>query len=1127
MAVGRDTESPDVVVVVDGNNDDNKDNKNNDKLQVLQPTVSSNSSVTKSTASQKQPPGKWYRKLNPLRWRKIPPVPAERTVCREYGANIFSIITFQWMGPLMKVQLPCHSLRCSSLPSVCPKLMTTTQVGYLRPLELQDIWTVNPDRAVDVLSERLDAAFQRRLSRGGKYPLFWALYDTFKIEIWIGGCCQLFSALLQVFSPYLTRYLIAFATDAYFAQHSHQPGPHIGHGLGFAFGITVMQVFQSWCTNQFIYRGMIVGGQSRAVLVSTIFSKAMKLSARAKAGGKAMQEEVEALKSAKETLLKPGQEKEDAAKGAKGAPEADASRGVAGDGRGWNNGRIITLMSVDADRINTASGMFHLLWTSPITIIVTLIVLLVNIGYSALSGYALLVLGMPLLTFAVRSLVKRRKRINKLTDQRVSLTQEILQAVRFVKYFGWESSFLGRLKEIRKREIRSIQTLLAIRNAIMCVSMSMPVFASMLSFITYSLSKHNLFPAPIFSSLALFNSLRMPLNLLPLVIGQVTDAWTALNRIQEFLLAEERKEDVEWDRSMKSAIEVDHASFTWERVPTDKEADNAEGKYKDPPSHVVPPPQTNTDDTSSSTTAVEPFKLTDLTFQVGRNELLAVIGTVGCGKSSLLAALAGDMRLTDGSIKMGATRAFCPQYAWIQNATVRNNILFGKDYDEAWYNQVVDACALRPDMEMFPNGDQTEIGERGITVSGGQKQRLNIARAIYFNAELILMDDPLSAVDAHVGRHIMDKAICGILKDRCRILATHQLHVLNRCDRIIVMDEGRIIAVDTFDNLMRDNEVFKRLMSTTSQQEKTDDQEETEDDDEDEEDKKAAAVVSKKFKPRKAGPALMQQEERATSSVGWSVWKAYISATGSFFSLFAFLISLALVNGANIMTSLWLSYWTSDKYPYLSTGQYIGIYAGLGGSQVLLMFTFSTFTTTFGANASRTMLLRAMTRVLRAPMSFFDTTPLGRITNRFSKDIQVMDTELSDAMRIYALTITMIISVMVLIIVFFHYVGCSSLSVLSVPVLICAVRNRPRSIVCVIPNRSKLLPRLSARHETPRIRVEICRLRPLRRSHHRNSLYPGLQRGRPIQEKHPRCHRHDERGVLPNLFEPALAQHPS
>lgn len=896
-------------------------------------------------------------------------------------------------------------------------------MGYLRPLELQDIWTVNPNRAVDVLSERLDAALEKRMKSGKERALAWALFDTFKFEFVLGGICQFFSSLLLVFAPYLTRYLIAFATEAWIAKEKGLPAPHIGHGMGFTVGITLMQLCQSMCTNQFIYRGQMVGGQTRAVLISLVFNKAMSLSGRAKAGGKATDEEIQKLEATKEALLRSdGKKNQDP----KAAAAAVLAQGVAGDGRGWNNGRIVALMSIDVDRINLAFGMFHMIWTAPITIIVTLILLLVNIGYSCLAGYGLLVFGVPFLTYAVRFLVKRRRNINKITDQRVSLTQEILQAVRFVKYFGWESSFLSRLKAIRKREIRSIQTLLAVRNGILCVSLAIPTFASMLSFITYALSNHDLNPARIFSSLALFNSLRMPLNMLPMVIGQVTDAWTALNRIQEFLLAEEQKDNIEKDEKMENAIEIEHASFTWERLPTDNQEDKT-GKKADKAARAAPAPKS--DDNAADDTPAEPFKLNDLTLEVGRHELIAVIGTVGCGKSSLLSALAGDMRLTDGSVRLGTTRAFCPQYAWIQNTTVQKNILFGKEYDEDWYNKVVDACALGPDLDILPHGDQTEIGERGITVSGGQKQRLNIARAIYFNAELVLMDDPLSAVDAHVGRQIMDKAICGLLKDRCRILATHQLHVLNRCDRVVVMDEGRIHAVDTYDNLMRDSEVFQRLMSTTGQEDLSEKTEEIAEEVSDE--KKADQKIA--TAPGKPAAALMQEEEKATASVGFEVWKAYIKATGSSFNAIVVVFLLSMANVANIWTSLWLSYWTSNKYPSLSTGQYVGVYAGLGGSVVVLMFVFSTYMTTCGTNASRNMLQRAMTRVLRAPMSFFDTTPLGRITNRFSKDIQVMDNELSDAMRIYALTMTMIISVMVLIIVFFHYVSDIDYAVLSGP----------------------------------------------------------------------------------------------
>ncbi|KMU80457.1 LOW QUALITY PROTEIN: multidrug resistance-associated protein 5 [Coccidioides immitis RMSCC 3703] len=405
--------------------------------------------------------------------------------------------------------------------------------------------------------------------------------------------------------------------------------------------------------------------------------------------------------------------------------------------------------------------------------------------------------------------------------------------------------------------------------------------------------------------------------------------------------------------------------------------------------HQLPLEESGQGTDSGTKSPSEPFKLSDLNFTAGRNELLAVIGTVGSGKTSLLAAIAGDMRLTGGEVTMGASRAFCPQYAWIQNATLKENILFGKEYDKVWYDEVIEACALRADLEMLPAGDKTEIGERGITISGGQKQRLNIARAIYFNADLVLMDDPLSAVDAH-------------------------LHVLNRCDRIILMNDGRIESVDTFDNLMRDSELFQRLMATTSQEEEKENEKKENDEIEEEE------KPDEKTKSSKQPAMLMQQEERAVDSVSWKVWWAYISSFGWPTNFPLIVIFLLLCNGANIVTSLWLSYWTSDKFN-LPQGEYMGIYAALGASQAILMYGFSTILTTSGTNASKSMLQKAMTRVLRAPMSFFDTTPLGRITNRFSKDIHTMDNDLCDAMRIYYLTFTMIISVMVLIIVFYHF----------------------------------------------------------------------------------------------------------
>jgi ATP-binding cassette, subfamily C (CFTR/MRP), member 1 len=796
-------------------------------------------------------------------------------------------------------------------------------------LELNDLYLVNPNRSSRVLANRLNASFKKRLDRGDKRPLLGAMYDTVKWEFLVGGACQLCASVIQVVSPFLLRFLIQFAQDAYASKFEHQPAPPIGRGVGIVFAVLVLQVCSSLCNNHFLYRGMMVGGQTRAVLMTVIFDKAMRLSGRAKAGGRPLDEPPPEIRPGSpeerkwyKKLLKRKQ---------KEVQSPHDRAGILGDGRGWSNGRIINLMSVDTYRIDQASGFFHMLWTAPIQIVISLILLIVNLTYSALAGFALLVVSMPILARAIRGLLKRRIGINKVTDQRVTLTQEILSSVRFVKFFGWEMAFLDRIFKLRKREIFSIQKLLATRNAINAISMSMPIFASMIAFIVYSLSKHPLNPAPIFSSLALFNGLRMPLNFLPLVLGQVTDAVSSIRRIQEFLLAEEAHEDFDWDYENKNAVIAHNADFTWERSPDQDPDKGAEGprsfkqmkidkKAEKAAKKALAEAKRNGKalDSSSSLEELEPYKIFDIDFVIGRKELIGVIGSVGSGKSSLLAALAGDMRKTNGSIMMGASRAFCPQYAWIQNATVRNNVVFGQKYDHVWYNKVVDACALRPDLDMLPAGDQTEIGERGITVSGGQKQRLNIARAIYFDADIVLLDDPLSAVDAHVGRHIMDNAICGLLKDKCRILATHQLHVLYRCDRIIWMDNGRIKTIDTFNNLMKDNEEFQQLMKTTNLEEEEEKKEKEDVLDEPEDEKKAKAISKKK-----AG-ALMTAEERAVASVGSEVYMAYVKAAGGFWVVPLIFVLLVLSQASNIATSLWLSFWTSKKFK-LTTGTYVSL----------------------------------------------------------------------------------------------------------------------------------------------------------------------------------------------------------
>ena len=531
------------------------------------------------------------------------------------------------------------------------------------------------------MTDHLQRSFAHRVDVGAKNPLFWSLYDTFKRDILIGGICRFTADIFLVMAPFVLKYLIAYVDTAYQNHKTGAHSPGVGVGIGYVIGITAMTILQSLGTNHFIYWGMMAGGQIRGVLISAIFQKALRLSPRARAQGE----------------TKDGEKGKRYRHGGSGH-KADLPEDIPG----WTSGRIFNIMSTDTQRIDQSSASIHLVWTSPIAILVALALLVLNLTYSALAGFAVLVIGLASATRAVKSLGSRRKIINKITDQRISLSREMLHAIRSVKLFGWETAFASRLEDLRGKEIRSIRILLTTRSAIGAVSMAMPIFSQMVAFITYSYTVKNMDPAATFSSLALFQSLRTPLNWIPLAIGQAIDALASLRRIEEFLLAEEAVDETTYDSENDAAVELRGADFTWERTgpgselslqsqnsstPTsiegEKPADGL-GSEQDQIEPVAIDEKIGAHEKSGPlTSSQDPFMLRDLNIAIGRHELIAVIGDVASGKSSLLAAIAGDMRKTSGQLVIGSSRAYCPQYSWIQNATVRENILFGTPFKSA------------------------------------------------------------------------------------------------------------------------------------------------------------------------------------------------------------------------------------------------------------------------------------------------------------------------------------------------------------------------------------------------------------------------------------------------------------
>lgn len=899
------------------------------------------------------------------------------------------------------------------------------QLGYRRALKANDIYLVSPARSVEHHSATAEAIYKACVANGTKNPLFWALYTTFKRDFWVAGICRLAADLFTVASPYTLRYLIQFVQDSYISQFfPDRTAPPIEHGIGLLVGILVMQILQSFTNNHFLYRGSLVGGQMHAVLTTFIFEKSIRISGRARVGGKATEEEGQAADGPAADSEAGGPATSKKEEGEKN--QAKKEQGKKKDPAGWSTGRVINLQAMDATRIDSCVGMIHMVWTAPLVILICMALLIVNLGYSALAGFACVIFIMAVLIKTVQVLMRRRANLNDFIDRRVGLIQETLQAIRLVKYLGWESSFLERLDKVRDEETASLQLYMTIRNVVTTLGQVLPVIAGMFAFLTWALTGHPISAAVVFSSMALFNCLRVPLNYLPVVLGLTSEGWVSLLRIQGYLAAEE-VEKVEVDPQMDEAVVVRDACFTWEQSMQTGHASAVK--------------------TGDDHTARQPFQLRDVDFAVRRGELLAVIGGVASGKSSLLAALAGDMRRTAGSFVWGGSRALCTQTAWIQNATVRENILFGQDFDGDWYDQVIRACALDRDLDILAHGDATEIGERGINLSGGQKQRISLARAVYSRAEMLMLDDPLSAVDAYVGKHMFEQAICGLLAPRTRILVTHHAHLWPQCDRILWLDEGRVVACDTYDNLMANHPAFADMVRAAEDNRDNDNDhgkvegmvEEMQEDEVRAEESGSPLTKTKtplkRLAPKHSMPLaqklppkdeLMQAEEQEVSSIPWSVYRSYIASAKSPFLVLATLPLLCLAQGTNIMTGIWLASWSGNRYG-LERDSYIAGYVAFALSQPIFFYLFGLCAALWCTQASNTMVHRATHTVIHAPVSFFDSTPLGRIINRFSKDVDVMDFNLTEALRLFMMSMAIILSIFILIIYYFHWVSDPSL----------------------------------------------------------------------------------------------------
>ena len=600
----------------------------------------------------------------------------------------------------------------------------------------------------------------------------------------------------------------------------------------------------------------------------------------------------------------------------------------------------------------------------------------------------------------------KRQAIDKVTEARVSLTEEALIGIRFLKYHGWAGRFVERILNLRGHETHQLQRYTAVRTAVGSISQSLPALTATLAFITYALTDSALSPAIVFSSSALFVSLRTPLIYLPTALQGCSDSAAALRRIQKYLLTEEI-EDYPLHSELEPAAEICRATFAWDL----SEHEDPMEKQEDTDVITLP----------SGEIARSKFQLKQIDLTLRRGELLAVIGSVGSGKSSLISALAGDMTKVDGDVAWGASYATCPQQPWIYDATVRENITFGSTFpfSVSWYNTVLQACSLTRDLNLLQHGDKTVLGERGIVLSGGQKQRISLARAMYSEKDVVLLDDPLSAVDANVGRAILDYAICGQIAQRTRVLCTHDMQILHRCDRILWMEQGRVRALGTYQDLFRNSPGFPGLLR---------DSEDSKEDDERKSQRPSGVKQqgSEELEGEGEGhrdttDSLIQGEKQGTRSVSWSVYGALFGPLSRVLLIVFGLPTLLVGSASMVLTQLWLAWWSQLRFD-LKRNTYIGIYVALAISQVLGLFLFGLIVGLRCNHSSRVLHNKAVQRLVHAPIWFFDTTPLGRHIDRISSDLEAIDYHLPEALRMLFVSTFGLASMFALIIVYFHWV---------------------------------------------------------------------------------------------------------
>nr|XP_054098575.1 ATP-binding cassette sub-family C member 6 isoform X3 [Callithrix jacchus] len=702
-------------------------------------------------------------------------------------------------------------------------------------------------------------------------------------------------------------------------------------------------------------------------------------------------------------------------------------------------GDVVNLVSVDVQRVTESVLYLNGLWLPLIWIVVCFVYLWQLLGPSALMAIAVFLSLLPLNFFITKKRNHHQEEQMRQKDSRARLTSSILRNSRTIKFHGWEGAFLDRVLGIRGRELGALRTS-GLLFSVSLVSFQVSTFlVSLVVFAVHTLVAENAMDAEkAFVTLTVLNILNKAQAFLPFSIHSLVQARVSFDRLVSFLCLEEVDPGAvdscpSGSSAGKDCITIHSATFTWSQ---------------------------------ESSPCLHRINLT-----VPQGCLLAVVGPVGAGKSSLLSALLGELSKVEGFMSIKGSVAYMPQEAWVQNTSVVENVCFGQELEPAWLERVLEACALQPDLDSFPAGVHTSVGEQGMHLSGGQKQRLSLARAVYRKAAVYLLDDPLAALDAHVGQHVFNQVIGpgGLLQGTTRILVTHTLHILPQVDWIVVLADGAIAEMGSYQELLHKKGALMGLLDQAGQPGDSGEGE-TEPGTSTKDPGDSSAGRRPEHRPERSIKSVPKNDHTTSEAqtgvplddpdrAAWPTGKDsvqygrvraavhldYLRAVGTPLCLYALFLFLCQ-QVASFCRGYWLSLWADDPTVGGQQTQAAlrgGIFGLLGCLQAIGLFASMAAVLLGGVRASKLLFQRLLWDVVRSPISFFERTPIGNLLNRFSKETDTVDVDIPDKLRsllMYAfglfevslvVAVTTPLAIVAILPLFLLYAGFQSLYVVS------------------------------------------------------------------------------------------------